>query len=671
MLETSYLIPLIPLVAFIVILAFGRYLPLQGAWIGVLSMLWCLIHSVVIFIGIYNGHLSIGEGWLHGEWFAGEFFERTWQWFQIGPIRMEMGILIDGVSSVMLVVVCLVSFLVQLYSLEYQTDTDERHQKQLKPYFGRYFAYVSFFTASMLLLVVANNFLQFFIGWELVGLCSYLLIGFEFERPAAAYAGRKAFITTKVGDLGFYIGLFLLFSVTGTFNFVLLHREYVLPGFLSPELVTVVCILLFMGAIGKSAQVPLHVWLPDAMEGPTPVSALIHAATMVAAGVYMVARVFFLYELSPVALQMVGWIGGLTAFFAATMALVTEDIKRVLAFSTVSQLGYMFMALGAGSLSSGMFHLTTHATFKALLFLGAGAVIHAVHTNDMFKMGGLSKKMPFTFFCFACGWLAISGFPYLSGFLSKDQILFALHDSGQTLLFWMGVITAALTAFYMTRLFSLTFLGDARDSHRFVHAQDPGFLMIFPLAVLAICSLFSGVLFVYQWPFEKWVHLMSSHKAEVHHGFFVPIVSIVASVLGAGLAFSMYRMKLPNPQKLAQSFSGLYRLLKNRYYIDEAYLWLIDKCLYIPAQKLSQLDFNVVDQICVDGWAWIIEKFAALNKWVDDHIIDHIFVDGWGRLSLSVGNTFRRLQTGFVQWYLFVITLGLSFLTVWVVNSVR
>ncbi|HRY29717.1 MAG TPA: NADH-quinone oxidoreductase subunit L, partial [Elusimicrobiota bacterium] len=444
MLDNVYLIPLLPLAAAFLIIAFGRWLPLEGAWIALAASAYGFGHALLLLSGLYSTHLPLPMEGLNGR-----YFEQAVTWFNTGVFRMELGVLVDGLSVMMLLVVTSVSLLVQIYSLGYQRG---------KPRFGRYYAYLSLFSGSMIVLVLANNFLQFFIGWELVGLCSYLLIGFEFERPEAAYAGRKAFITTKLGDLGFYIGLLLLFSTVGTFNFAILKHEHVAAGLISPEWATVICLLLFCGAVGKSAQLPLHVWLPDAMEGPTPVSALIHAATMVAAGVFLVARLDFLFALSAPAMAVVAWVGCLTALVAASSALVSNDIKRVLAYSTISQLGYMMLALGVGNTYAGMFHLTTHAFFKALLFLGAGSVIHAVHTNDIWRLGGLSKKMPLTFVTVSCATLAIVGFPGFSGFFSKEAVLEAVHAAGQPALFVLASFTAFLTAFYMCRLFFLTFL---------------------------------------------------------------------------------------------------------------------------------------------------------------------------------------------------------------------
>ncbi|MBK8574871.1 MAG: hypothetical protein IPN90_04040 [Elusimicrobia bacterium] len=347
MLTHAYLIPLFPLVASVLILFFGKRLPLGGAWLGILAALWGAVHSFGILGSIYM-HPEL----LNQVGVSGPFFESAVDWFSVGTARVEMGVMIDGMAAMMLVVVTVVSLLVQIYSLGYQHG---------KPRFSRYYAYLSFFTSAMLILVVANNLLQFFMGWELMGLSSYLLIGFEFERPAAAYASRKAFITTRVGDVGFYLGLLLLFTTLGTLNFGIIGNEYLAN--ISPALSTVIALLLFAGAVGKSAQVPLHVWLPDAMEGPTPVSALIHAATMVAAGVFLLGRFHFLFAMSTTAQTVVAWTGGITALGAALSALTATDIKKVLAYSTISQLGFMVMAMGVGDPQAGMFHLTTHAFF--------------------------------------------------------------------------------------------------------------------------------------------------------------------------------------------------------------------------------------------------------------------------------------------------------------------
>jgi NADH-quinone oxidoreductase subunit L len=649
LLENTWLVPFLPFAAAALIFAFGRWLPLEGAWIGIAAILYGLVHSVLLVAGIYTGQAPLPE-----EGLTGRFFEMGATWFQTGLFRMEAGILVDGMGAMMLLVVTLVSFLVQVYSLGYQHG---------KPRFGRYYAYLSLFTGSMLILVVANNLLQLFVGWELVGLCSYLLIGFEFERPAAAYAGRKAFITTKVGDLGFYIGLLLLFSAVGTFNFAILQKEHVAAGLLSPQLAGVIALLIFCGAVGKSAQVPLHVWLPDAMEGPTPVSALIHAATMVAAGVFLVARVHFLFAVSPTALSVVAWTGAVTALVAASSALVANDIKRVLAFSTVSQLGYMMLALGVGSVQAGMFHLTTHAFFKALLFLGAGSVIHAVHTNDIWQMGGLSKKMPVTFVTFACATLAIVGFPGFAGFFSKEAVLAAAYGGHHFALFAVAGFTALLTAFYMSRLFFVTFLGDPRDPHRFAHAHEGPASMTLPLAVLAVLSLFAGFFLTYVWPFERWL----PGAGEAHHDWMVPGVSLAALAVGAGLAWSMYRQGQPDPAALVRRWPRVHAFLGRRY-ADELYLLLIERCVYAPARALAKFDYDVLDQTVVDGFGVVARLVARAKRWFDDTVVDRLLVDGVGRFAQTLGSGARLLQTGFVQFYLLVVAFGLGLLALWAVK---
>jgi NADH-quinone oxidoreductase subunit L len=651
LLENAYWIPLLPLLAGALIIFFGRFLPLQGAWLGILAMAYGLVHSALLVKGIFAGDLTLPY-----EGLTGRFFETSATWFSTGLFRMEVGLLIDGMTVVMLLVVTLVSFLVQVYSLGYQHG---------KPRFGRYYAYLSLFTFSMLLLVLANNYLQFFIGWEIMGLCSYLLIGFEFERPAAAYASRKAFITTRVGDLGLTLGLLLIFSTVGTFNFAMIHREHVVTGLLSPAVAGAIALLLFCGACGKSAQVPLHVWLPDAMEGPTPVSALIHAATMVAAGVYLVARSHFIFALSGVALATVAWVGCLTALIAASSALVANDIKKVLAYSTISQLGFMMLALGVGDVRAGIFHLTTHAFFKALLFLGAGSVIHAVHTNDIWQMGGLSRKMPLTFMTMACGTLAIIGFPFTSGFFSKEEILGAVHGSHQPVLFALAAFTAFLTAFYMCRLLFVVFLGDPKDPHKFSHAHESEASMTLPLGILAVFSLAAGFFLTYEglWPFDRWVPGEKAH----HEGYTVLLVSL--SVFGAGsvLAWSMYLRGAPDPARMAARWSGVYACLGRRY-LDEFYLWIIGRVYHPVSRALSRFDYDVLDQFIVDGFGWAATQISRLKRWFDDVVLDGVLVNGVGRVTGLLGSGLRLVQTGFAQFYLLVIASGLSLMVAWAVG---
>ena len=459
----------LPLLSYALTFFFGKKLPRKGDFIGVTLMGAAELLAIRIFLTFWQ----IGD--------PAHRVEAAFTWIDLGGFKVDAGILVDGMTSVMLMVVCTVSFLVHLYSTGYMHG-DRRYE--------RFFAFLGFFTFSMLGIVLSNNLFFLYVFWELVGLASYLLIGFFFHKASAAAANKKAFLTNRVGDFGFWLGILTFFTITGTLNYFELFA-HVHAGTIKGAVLAWAGVGLFMGCVGKSAQMPLHIWLPDAMEGPTPVSALIHAATMVAAGVYMVARLAPLF--GPQAMLVILYVGAITAFVAATIALVKTDIKRVLAFSTLSQLGYMVMALGAGDSINAMFHLTTHAMFKALLFLGAGSVIHAVHSQEMPDMGGLRKKTPITFVTFLIATLAISGVPGLSGFYSKDGIL------GSTLAFGMikghyvpfilGITAAALTPFYMFRIVFLTFFGKPRDHHRYEHAHESGLNMTIPLMVLAVLSI--------------------------------------------------------------------------------------------------------------------------------------------------------------------------------------
>lgn len=463
---------LLPLLSYVLTFFFGRMLPRKGDFIGVTLMGVALVQALRIFIAFWQ----VGD--------PTHRVEKAYTWLDLGGFRLDAGILVDGMTAVMLMVVCIVSFLVHLYSTGYMHG-DRRYE--------RFFAFLGFFTFSMIGIVIANNLFFLYVFWELVGLSSYLLIGFFFHKHSAANANKKAFLTNRVGDWGFWLGILAFFTATGTLNYFELFAE-VHAGAIKGPLLAWAGVGLFMGCVGKSAQMPLHIWLPDAMEGPTPVSALIHAATMVAAGVYMVARLAPLF--GPDAMLVILYVGAVTAFITATIALVKTDIKRVLAFSTLSQLGYMVMSLGAGDSVNAMYHLTTHAMFKALLFLGAGSVIHAVHSQEMPEMGGLRKKMPITFWTFLIATLAISGVPLLSGFYSKDGILgsvlaFGMLE-GHYLPFILAITAAALTPFYMFRIVFLTFFGQPRDHHRFEHAHESGRAMTIPLIVLAVMSVIAA-----------------------------------------------------------------------------------------------------------------------------------------------------------------------------------
>ncbi len=639
MVEHAYLIPLLPLMSSLVIFFFGHWLPKKGAPLGILAIAICLFMSIDLFLMLEDGSLKVP-------------FEMSWSWFSAGIFPFEWGILLDGPSIIMLLVVTTVSFLVQVYSLGYMHDS---------PRFKRFYAYLSVFTAAMLLLVLANNYLQFFIGWEVMGACSYLLISFEFERESAAAAGNKAFLTTKLGDLGLYAGLLSIFFVVGSLNFGQI-QNHLADGSVSPKWCLLISLLLFAGAVGKSAQFPLHIWLPDAMEGPTPVSALIHAATMVAAGIYLVARSYGFAVRAPLSMDIIAWVGGFTAFFAATIALVSDDIKKVLAYSTISQLGYMILAMGVLGYSASLFHLTTHAAFKALLFLGAGSVIHAVHTNDMWKMGSLSKQMMTTALTFFIGSLALAGVPPLAGFYSKDMILSVVFENHHPFLFAMALTTAFLTAFYMTRACALTFLGEPRDKERFIHAHESNWSMTIPLMVLAFLAVSVGILMHMGHVVEHFLGYPS--LPEVREPVWIIGAAIGSTVFGVGLGWYLYVSEFGVTQKLADTFKPVYIFLRNKWYIDELYGALFIRPTQALAEKIAWFDYYVIDQFFVDGFGWVTQWLSKAQGWLDDHAVDGA-VDGTGVAVNSFGAMARKIQTGFVQNYLFVITVGFMILVFW------
>ena len=465
-LSWSWVIPFLPFFAFALIGLILHRWPKLSAAVSILAIGAAGVLSVLVAMTVFSGG-------------AGTVFESSARWLNMPGLQVDMGLLVDPLTAVMLLVVTIVALLVQIYSLGYMHDD---------PGFASYYAYQSIFAGSMLGLVVANNFGQIFVFWELVGLSSYLLIGFWFGRNSAKEAAKKAFITSRVGDFGFLLGILFLQILFGTLNF----NELVpaVAGYSNSAVLITVSILLLAGPVGKSAQFPLHVWLPDAMEGPTPVSALIHAATMVAAGVYLIARAFFIFNTSPETMLVIAVLGGFTALFAASIALVQNDIKRILAYSTLSQLGYMIMAMGVGAMTAGMFHLMTHAFFKSLLFLGAGSVIHAMaDEQDIWKMGGLYKKMPITTWTFVIGALALSGIPPLSGFWSKDEILLGAFASGHTGLYVLGSLVAFMTAFYMFRLIFVAFFGANNGGE---HAHESPATMTVPLIILAVLAVVAG-----------------------------------------------------------------------------------------------------------------------------------------------------------------------------------
>jgi NADH-quinone oxidoreductase subunit L len=546
------------------------------------------------------------------------------QWLVIGnTVRIEFGMTTDALALLMLLVVTGVGSAIHIYSLGYMKGD---------PGFSRFFACMSLFTFSMLGIVISSNFIQIFIFWELVGVSSYLLIGYWFERPSAADAGNKAFLTTRIGDVGMMLGILLLWSHAHTFEFTELKAKLPTLG-LPVGTLALIGALIFAGAVGKSAQVPLHVWLPDAMEGPTPVSALIHAATMVAAGVYMLCRVSWLILPSQTALWLIAWIGAITALMAATIAIAQNDIKRILAYSTLSQLGYMVMAVGLGGPTQAMFHLTTHAFFKALLFLGAGSVIIALHhEQDIWKMGGLWRKTPITFWTFLIGTLALAGVPPLSGFYSKDEILL-LAIERNPMLFVMAVATAFLTAYYMGREVFVVFFGKPRDYHAYDHAHESPWVMTLPLIFLAALSIIAG------WYSKVPDFLGPPHEAQRHSSLLTGGL-ILVPLFGFLVAAKIYWKAEPSDAPVKAALGNLWTLVENKYYFDELYQWIIK---YI--QGTIAIVCDVFDR-------WILQRL------------------GIGGLSVGtglLGRTVRLLQTGSLSGYAFLIGLGVTVIIYYVV----
>ncbi len=534
--------------------------------------------------------------------------ESTLTWLAIQGFTIEFGFLINSISLLMLLVVSGVSALIFYYSFEYM-----KHDSGM----SRYFAYLSFFAFSMLGIVLSNNLIQLFIFWELVGVSSYLLIGFWYERSAAADAGKKAFVTNRLGDFGFLIGILLLWTLSeqnGVRTLNLLKLEEVLPALGRPKhLLTVASLLVFCGVLGKSAQFPLHVWLPDAMEGPTPVSALIHAATMVAAGVYLLARTFFLFHLSPFALDFVAYVGGFTAIFAASQALVQTDIKRVLAYSTLSQLGYMVMAAGLGGSGAAMFHLSTHAFFKALLFLAAGSVIHMTHEQDLRRLGGLAQKMPVTALSFIVGSLALAGIYPLSGFFSKEEILSLAFTQNQAL-FWIAAATSLLTSVYITRC---TWLAFFTKPCPLAKAKDPSQWMLIPLGVLSLLSLAAGWL-----PLEQFVH--HHLDTSIVRNRLVPVIGMGAGMLGILIGIWIYGLRPFIADSVRTRFPSAARLLSEKYYIDRFYDFILARIQKPFAEFLDAFEANIVVKTAVNGAAG---------------------------MSAFLGDRLRRFQSGNIQDY--------------------
>jgi NADH-quinone oxidoreductase subunit L len=608
--ENAWIIPLFPLVSFLFLLLFGKRLKESSAYVGMLLTFGALVYSLFVLFERFSSPTYKAEG----------------VWLTIGDVQLTAGFEVNQLNALMLFIVSLVSFLVHTYSKGYMHG-DER--------FPVFYAYLGLFTFAMLGLVLSPNLLQTYFFWELVGVGSFLLIGFYFYKEDAKAAAKKAFIMTRIGDVGLLIGMILLFWQVGSFEYDAIFAA-VAAGEVAQGMITLTAILIFIGAVGKSGQFPLHTWLPDAMEGPTPVSALIHAATMVAAGVYLVAALFPLFSASENAMMTIAVIGAFTAIFAASIGLVQKDIKRVLAYSTVSQLGYMMLALGSAGYVAGVFHLMTHAFFKALLFLAAGSVIHAVHTQNIEEMGGLWKKLRVTGPLFLIGTLAISGVPLFSGFFSKDEILIAAWEHGHPVLFLLAVVAAFFTAFYMFRLFFMVFTGKPRSEMKHVH-ESPS-VMTLPMIVLGVLAVVAGYVntpwfgtFLGDWLVEGNEALGHGH---IEGPAWIMIVATLVSLAGIFLAYLIYGKRSVSRDWLGAT--TLYNILYNKYYIDEFY------------------SLTVVN---------LTKGFSHFLRYIDIFLVEGIvklvtgFVQSLGRLG-------SKLQTGQVQTYSAVAFIGLAILMV-------
>ena len=679
LLEYCWLVPLFPLLGAVLMLFFGRALERAGRRStisvlcpGLVGLSFVFALGAVIEVASRPGHTF--EKTLF-TWIAGLPFHMTNG--QIARFEAVWGVLLDPLSSVMVLVVSFVGFLIHVYSVGYMAHEGGYY---------RYFGYLNLFMFAMLTLVMANNYVLMFVGWEGVGLCSYLLIGFWFTRKSASDAGKKAFVVNRVGDAAFLLGILLTFATFGTVAFSEVNeaaRSGLFP--VGDATITAITLLFFIGATGKSAQIPLYTWLPDAMEGPTPVSALIHAATMVTAGVYMVARSSPLYLLAPTSMKTVAVVGALTAIFAASIGLVQNDIKRVLAYSTVSQLGYMFMACGVGAFGAGIFHLSTHAYFKALLFLGAGSVIHALSgEQDLRKMGALKDKIPWTFRFFVVAALAIIGIPPLAGFFSKDEILWMAWSNaqfGSKALWLVGFLTAGMTAFYMWRLVFLTFWGRSRVDHQVEeHIHESPRVMLVPLGVLAVLSVVGGWI---GWPaslggpnwLKDWLAPAFQNPAavaavaapEAHHDPFEYVLMLLAIGLagvGVYVAYHLYHRRPERAEQLQTQFRPAYNVLLNKYYVDELYSAVFVEGPVLGKQMgtaMSTFDERVVDG-GVNGAGWLTRFTSTLSIWWDTWVVDGA-VNLVGLTAKVASFPVRLIQTGLVQSYALLMVLGvLTFL---------
>ncbi len=683
----ALIVYLLPVLSFLILIFFGKRLSRSGDWLGTSVLFLCLALSFVILINkltAYPSPLGFSFPWI-------DFGNVP----LIGHLQVSLGLIVDNLSAIMMTVVCIVSSLVHLFSVGYMKG-DVRY--------SRYYAFLSLFTFSMMTIVLTNNFFMMYVGWELVGICSYLLIGHWYEKKSASDAAIKAFVVNRIGDIGMFSGIMILFFQFRTFGFSEIFSR-IAAGQLpmqSEAWMTAASILIFCGAVGKSAQFPLHVWLPDAMEGPTPVSALIHAATMVAAGVYLIARTFPIMTAD--ALTVIAYVGAITAFISATIAIAQNDIKKVLAYSTISQLGYMVMGLGVGAYTAGFFHLTTHAMFKAGLFLGSGSVIHAMHNalhhgndhttdpQDIRNMGGLRSRMPVTFFTFLMFTLAISGVPFTSGFLSKDEVLAGTlaygNLTGHYLIPIIGFLVAGLTAFYMFRLVILTFLGEHTDHHRIEHLKESPKTMTIPLVVFAVLSFFA---FYSANPFgaaSGWfAHAIerplsavpASLQAAGPEEFETAVehvhdpamaLSLVMAGLGILAAFATYYWKKISADALAARFSGLHRFLLNKWYFDELYGAVVIGGTHAVTRVLRWIDEHIIDGVVNGAASWTVAVvFGYGEQSREKKVSSAVFIAVGGIVAIAVAFWLGQwfwIQHAYVSAIVMaLLTGGLTFFFFW------
>ena len=635
--EWAWLIPLFSLAAVPLIILFGKYLPGKGSFLAILA----IAAGFGLFCWVFLGWLAAGPATedCHTSRETGVLtceYQRVW--FQAGTpgvendvdqgVRLVLGVVIDPLTLSMLGLITFVALMVQVYSLGYMRGD---------PRLDWYYAFHALFAASMLTLVLADNFLLLYVAWELVGLCSYLLIGFWFERPAAREAAKKAFVVTRIGDVGLLIGILLLWREVGSFSMSEAFQA-AQSGALSQGVITWAAILIFLGAAGKSAQFPFHVWLPDAMEGPTPVSALIHAATMVVAGVYLVARVYPLFQQSDYALTVVAIVGLITALGAATIALVSTDLKRILAYSTISHLGLMMLSLGALGYTAAIFHLLAHGFSKALLFLGAGSVMHSTDELDVRNLGGLRRVMPVTAILFSIGALSLGGIPILAGFWSKDEILLAVNEHLHPGFIVLTLLTALLSALYMARAMFLVFFGSARATHSQVH--DAPLTMAGTMALLGILALLFGLITL-KWP-ESWPgtfagfgSLLFFQEAEAFH--FEPWLGILSILLATGAflgAYLAYSRKSIALEGMRRSLAPILRVVENKYYVDEFYQWIVDRIVLVVASFVGFFDRAVVNDVAVNGPANAVRHLGVALRL---HVTGHVYSYALGMVLGTIG----------------------------------